>query len=268
MPIYFRSTPINEPLTFHSIGNHWIQEESIRPKGYPLYHYLQTEKGCGQIIVRGKRHLLHKGEGVLIAPHIAHSYTRKGKEWFTSFATFTGTIENSIDKMLGNRQLIFIEKEQGQQIAALISESVEMHAKSPLDTQSISTKCYHLLLHFASKPHTYNLIDEPLYQKYIAPVIQEIETHYNTLLTCQELSNLVYITPQYLSRLFGRFLGCSTYEYLTTYRINQAKELLLTHSDWTVLEIAQSVGFLDASHFIASFKKVTGITPLKFRRLN
>ena len=84
----------------------------------------------------------------------------------------------------------------------------------------------------------------------------------------QELGRRVYISPQYLSRLFNRFLGCSAYEYLTIYRINKAKEYLLMNPRLEVQDIAHKVGFTDASHFISIFKKITGITPLGFRKLN
>ena len=42
MPIYFRNTPVSAPFMFDSIGNHWIEEETCRPEGYPHYHYLQN----------------------------------------------------------------------------------------------------------------------------------------------------------------------------------------------------------------------------------
>ena len=73
------------------------------------------------------------------------------------------------------------------------------------------------------------MLEYPLYKRYVEPVVKQIETHYNTALTVQEISNQVYISSQYLSRLFNRFLGCSTYEYRTTYRINKAKEFLLVN---------------------------------------
>jgi len=86
-------------------------------------------------------------------------------------------------------------------------------------------------------------------------------------LTAAELSRKVYVTPQYLSRLFGRFLGCSVYEYLTSYRITKAKELLFNNPRMEIQIIAGRVGFEDASHFIAMFKKMTGVTPVEFRTL-
>ena len=84
----------------------------------------------------------------------------------------------------------------------------------------------------------------------------------------QELSRRVYVTPQYLSRLFRRFLGCSAYEYLTVFRINKAREFLVSRPDMEVQQIAGKTGFSDTSHFIAMFKKITGFTPLEFRKLN
>ena len=50
--------------------------------------------------------------------------------------------------------------------------------------------------------------------------------------------------------------------------MNKAKEFLLTFPHAEVQEIAGKSGFTDSSHFIAMFKKTTGMTPLEFRKLN
>ena len=268
MPIIFRSAPVSEPFTFDSVGNRWNQEDVRRPNGYPLYHYLQTEKGCGRIEIQGRKYLLNEGEGVLISPFTEHTYSGSTESWFTLFATFAGTIESSIPTMLGNRTAIFIEKEQGAQIEALIQDVMQKYENPPVDEKSLSTDCYRLLMYFVDGVYTRDLMQDPLYEKYVAPVVKEIETNYGQELTVLDLSRRVYITPQYLSRLFGRFLGCSAYEYLTVYRINKAKELLLTFPRMSVQDIAQRAGFTNASHFTASFKKTTGLTPLEFRKLN
>lgn len=93
-----------------------------------------------------------------------------------------------------------------------------------------------------------------------------METHYMEDLTAEQLCHNVYVSPQYLSRLFVRYLGCSVYEYLTNYRITKAKELLLMRRDRKIQEIAHDVGYTDSSHFIVMFKKLTGMTPTQFRR--
>lgn len=127
--------------------------------------------------------------------------------------------------------------------------------------------CYNLLLAFSLDTSSNNITNAPLYQKYVAPTVAEIETRYAQELTVLGLSRQVFVTPQYLSRLFRKFLGVSVYEYLTGYRINKAKELLLTHPHIKVQEIALSTGFTDTSHFISIFRKYTGTTPLDFRKI-
>lgn len=266
MPIYFRNTPVTEPFIFDSVGNNWLQEPTSRPRGYPHYHYLQTQQGLGRISVQGKEYLLNPGEGIFLAPFIKHSYQGLSEEWRTSFFTLTGTLESSIAKILDNRQVIFVQKEQGKQIEACINRIVQDYEHLPLDGKSLSVDCYSLLLHFANGVYTRELMNEPLYKRYVEPVLKKIETEYASGLTIQTLSQQVFITPQYLSRLFHRFLGCSAYEYLTACRINKAKELLMTNSRLEVQEIAARTGFADASHFIAMFRKTTGMTPLEFRR--
>lgn len=267
MPIHFRSIPIREPFTFDTVGNRWLQERVVRPKGYPLYHYLQTEKGRGRIEIQGKTYVLNEKEGVLIAPFISHSYVRETEKWFTLFATVTGTMESSIANMLGNRPVIFVGKEQGEKIEQEISAVVRKCEDQPLDAKSLSVDCYGLLMNFADGMYGQEMAKDPLYQKYVAPVIKEIETNYAGKLTAAELSSRVYVTPQHLSRLFGRFLGCSVYEYLTSYRITRAKELLALPGRMEVQNIANQVGFEDASHFTAMFRKTTGMTPMEFRAL-
>ena len=43
MPIYFRNAPVREPFIYDSIGNHWLQDATSRPNGYPFYHYLYSD---------------------------------------------------------------------------------------------------------------------------------------------------------------------------------------------------------------------------------
>lgn len=92
--------------------------------------------------------------------------------------------------------------------------------------------------------------------KYVEPVLRLIETHYMEDLTAEKLCRQVYVSPQYLSRLFVRYLGCSVYEYLTNYRITKAKELLLMRRDRKIQEISHDVGYTDSSHFIVMFKNL------------
>ena len=66
-------------------------------------------------------------------------------------------------------------------------------------------------------------------------------------------------------KLFRRYMGTTPYNYLVNFRITQAKELLVL-TDHSVSEIAQEVGFGDASNFSTRFAKATGQSPLQYRK--
>lgn len=61
-------------------------------------------------------------------------------------------------------------------------------------------------------------------------------------------------------------MGQTVVEYLTAVRLNRAK-LLLSASDLPVEEIAYEVGYTP-NYFFSIFKKMEGVTPLKYRKNN
>lgn len=107
-------------------------------------------------------------------------------------------------------------------------------------------------------------VSHPLFQQYISPTIAKIETDYVTELTVETLATSLFITPQYLTRLFRRFTGKTTQQYLLDLRLNKAKALLMNHQERSVESIATAVGFGSASRFVQVFKEKNGVTPEGF----
>ena len=268
MPIYFSLSPYELPLTLDSVGNHWNQEPVLRPEGFPLYHWLQTEHGSGTIEVGGKSFCLKVNEGILIAPGVPHSYWCDGELWVTSFATFTGSLGGQIPKITGEAPFTLVSAADGLPFRRFVNRMIAAHESHTLDPSVLSAECYAFLLGFVYGRRSHDLPDHPGYQRYVLPVIEKIETDYSGPLTVPELAAMVYVTPQYLSRLFHRFLGCSAYTYLQNLRISKAKELLVNEPETEVQHVAHRVGFQDSSHFIRVFREGTGYTPLEFRRLH
>lgn len=267
MPIHFTPFPYDVPFTLDSIGNHWEQEPVRRPEGFPLYHWLQTESGCGVVKLDNMRFELEPGDGVLIAPQIPHFYRRKGNEWITAFATFGGNLADHTDRIVGNEPFILVKASQAGYYASWISRILKSYLAQQLTAAELSSECYDFLLHFTNIYQLCVLHVNPLYQQYVAPIIKEIETSYSEALSVEALAMLVYVSPQYLNRLFRRFVGCSVYTFLTNFRINKAKELLVGNLNLEIQQLYYRVGYSNVSHFIAAFKKYTGYTPLEFRKM-
>lgn len=70
---------------------------------------------------------------------------------------------------------------------------------------------------------------------------------------------------KYFSRMFKQRIGMSFTEFIHTKRIEKACELLVK-SDMSVNEICEKAGFNDIQSFYRNFKKITGKTPIRYRR--
>lgn len=99
-------------------------------------------------------------------------------------------------------------------------------------------------------------------------ILQAVETlrkNYQQELCLADLLAEAHMSKSYFLRLFRRYMGTTPYNYLVNFHITQAKELLVL-TDHSVSEIAQKVGFGDASNFSTRFAKATGQSPLQYRK--
>lgn len=83
-------------------------------------------------------------------------------------------------------------------------------------------------------------------------------------LSVSSLADQVYVTPNYLSRIFKRLTGEGCNEYIVKKRIEKAKFLLET-SSLKAGEIAGLIGYHDINYFSLAFKKQTGVSPTRYR---
>ena len=91
-----------------------------------------------------------------------------------------------------------------------------------------------------------------------------INEHYAEALNAVDCASMAYMSYSYFSRCFSRITGKSFKEYLNVTRINRAERALLC-SDKSVTEIACDCGFNSVSYFIATYKRIKGVTPLSLR---
>ena len=86
----------------------------------------------------------------------------------------------------------------------------------------------------------------------------------NPDLSLSEVANYVNLSGNHLSTLFSQETEQTFKEYITSVRIDKAKELLKTTSLKSV-EIADRVGYNDPHYFSTVFKKTTGFSPSRFK---
>ena len=82
-----------------------------------------------------------------------------------------------------------------------------------------------------------------------------------------EIKNMGYNTD-YMRRCFKEQTQKTPNYYLTSLRIERAKQLLITNNYESVESISAKCGFCDSFYFSTCFKKHTGVSPLKYRKQN
>ncbi|HEY1064820.1 MAG TPA: AraC family transcriptional regulator [Pirellulales bacterium] len=99
----------------------------------------------------------------------------------------------------------------------------------------------------------------------LSKVVAYVAERYHQPIEIAELAAHVGISTSQLQREFSRHFGITPTSYLREVRIGMARRLLET-SDAPVSTIAYDCGFFDQSHLTHHFKKITGMTPLKYRQ--
>lgn len=101
----------------------------------------------------------------------------------------------------------------------------------------------------------------------VAIIRDYLDANYQSDVSRSDLAELVYLNPDYISRLFKKGTGISISSYLVGKRLDLAKGLLES-TDLPVNAISHRVGYENYSYFCRMFKENTGCTPNEYRKKN
>lgn len=99
---------------------------------------------------------------------------------------------------------------------------------------------------------------------YIMKATEYLQNNYDKKITTAELCDVTNMSRSTLFRNFRKYYDTTPTEYLTDFRIKQAENMLAS-TDKSIAVIAHDCGFFDSSHFIRTFKKITNLSPFKYR---
>ncbi|KKI91249.1 hypothetical protein WQ54_15895 [Bacillus sp. SA1-12] len=269
--------PLNEsilPLFAETIGFNPAQETISRPNGYPYYHWIQTVSGQGFIMLQNHQINLTANKGVLLLPHMAHSYKNEqfdSAPWETLYLTFGGIMAKDILITLGLYQSAFFHWEQEAPISTFIPKVLKQSDET-IESFSISASAhvyeFLLLLKKYGKTNKSN-IKETNNLVTLYSLIEWMKSHLSDPdVGLDEMALFINTSKRHLNSLFQKNFHVTPYAYFVNLRIQQSKKLLLENNSATISEIGVQVGFRSTSHFVATFRKMVGIPPEKYRHLN
>jgi AraC-like DNA-binding protein len=138
------------------------------------------------------------------------------------------------------------------------------------------TKAFFSLLYREAKQENYILVNQTDYndlsqsadfgnEEFTAALQHFIQTHLNERLTVEKAARQLFMSRAQLTRRMRRETGKTFVEYVTEYRIEEAKRLL-ADTKWTASTIAGVTGFNTATYFYRVFRKCTGASPTVYRK--
>lgn len=98
------------------------------------------------------------------------------------------------------------------------------------------------------------------YSVHIQKALLFIHQNYAGDISLSMLAEELHVSPTHLSRLFGKEVGTSFIDYLVSYRVQRAQQMIL-HSNLDLKSIGEQVGFHSYNYFLRAYKEKTGHTP-------
>lgn len=102
----------------------------------------------------------------------------------------------------------------------------------------------------------------PVKDHRIRQAMDYVAGHFNKPLTLSDVAELVDLSPMYFGNLFKQQTGQSFRQYVTSIRLNQAENMLIS-GEYRVGEVAELCGFSDAFYFSKVYHEQKGISPSK-----
>lgn len=99
----------------------------------------------------------------------------------------------------------------------------------------------------------------------IENINEYIKKSYKENINLNSISDVFFISPNYLSSIFNERNKVSITEYINLLRIEESKKYLLDRS-MSISDICKKVGFNNSSYFSQIFKKFNSITPNEYRK--
>ncbi|HEX8494171.1 MAG TPA: helix-turn-helix domain-containing protein [Pyrinomonadaceae bacterium] len=107
-----------------------------------------------------------------------------------------------------------------------------------------------------------------VYLKKLLAAMEREKPYTDGDLTLAKLAGRLAVSTHHLSQIINERLGQNFFDFVNTYRVEEAKRKLVdpARKHYSLLAIAEEVGFNSKSAFNAAFKKQTSMTPSEFRK--
>lgn len=255
--LYVNCCGLSQTEGLHSFG------PALKP--HYLIHYILS--GRGRFSIGGKEYPLEAGYGFLITPdELAFYQADESDPWTYVWVGFSGTQASEYVSHIGLsvRQPVF-RSEASEELYQIVKDMVE-HSTCGLSHDLRRNGQLGIFLSIIAEGTTVeekNEVDRA--NTYVRKAVSFIQSNYCNPIKVADVANYVCINRSYLYTLFQKSVKMSPQQFLTTFRITKAAELLQL-TDLPVESIALSCGYHDPLVFTKAFKQMKKVSPTNYRK--
>ena len=249
-PLYIRLAGITYPDSDYHISR---KKSSVSVIEYILdgEGYINLPNGIHKV-EKDTIYILHRGEN-------QDYYSDKNNPYTKIFINVSGELYETLISAYGMSGKHFFTQTKlratFEEILSVIKSELT-DAEKQIKLQSIFIEIISTLsVSMTEKKHS----DEALKLK------NYLNININRFVSAEELSQLIYRSPDYCQKLFCREFGNTPYAYHLNQKMRKAK-MLLVETKMPVSEIAETLGYLDAHYFSNLFYKKCGLRPKDYRK--
>lgn len=176
-----------------------------------------------------------------------------------------------LNPILQNQQIaVHIIRRGSKETDALLDQLILLKEMNRKPNQEILIRntlsdAWLLLLDEIEKHFEAPQVIETERQTRIKSMLSYIHRNFGEKITLEEIAAAANISAREANRIFQKTVRQTPFEYLLSYRLSRAKELL-SRSDLPVTEISYRCGFTDSAYMGKQFRKATGMTPKEYRQ--
>lgn len=150
--------------------------------------------------------------------------------------------------------------------------NVHNYILKPIRTEELRETLVEIINYFDAKAQKIRTLSEKEHdltqEEIYTLMVNYFKENYMHDISLGSLADSIGFTQEYIGKVFKKVACQSPSKYLTTLRINQAKQLLAQYRDMEVSRIGELVGYKDAFYFSRVFKAHTNMTPSEYRMSN
>lgn len=235
-----------------------------------LFHYVIS--GTGILMAQNSKkesveYHIKSGQGFMIFPHQICTYTADSElPWEYTWIEFDGLKAKEIMEMAGISPDSPIYKPRYKDISQQMVNEMLYIAQHSQESPFHLIGHLFLFLDYLTRSHASPLVKQSHRMRdfYIKEALSFIEQNFQNDISVEDIAAFCGLNRSYFGKIFHNTVGKSPQEFLISYRMSKAGELLKLTS-LSIGDIGNAVGYTNQLHFSRAFKNTYGLSPRAWR---